>query len=108
MTLVETNPQLANKNSKHCYYTVEDQSTALQQYINPILAKRGRESGNPGMRKKFKSPQASIALPMHPHSLPLHGEKDGRTEPSHLLLPLGYCTGQTENLNRAAERAGEG
>ena len=73
MTLVENNPQLADKNNKDFYYTVEEQSKAVQQYFNPILAKRGRESGNSGMQKKFKSPQARIAHPLHPHSLPLHG-----------------------------------
>ena len=74
MTLVENNPHLADKNNKDFYYTVEEQSKAVQQHFNPILDKRGRESGNPGMRKKFKSAQASIAEPLHPHSLPLlHG-----------------------------------
>ena len=50
LTLVENNPQLADKNNKDFYYTVEEQSKAVQQYFDPILAKRGSESGNSGMQ----------------------------------------------------------
>ena len=63
MTLVENNPRLADKSSKDFYYTVEEQSTALLQYFQPniILAKRGRESGDTRMRKRFQSPRISRA-----------------------------------------------
>ena len=71
MTLVENNPHLADKNNKDVFYTVEEQSKAVQQHFNPILAKRGSESGNFDMQKRFRNPQASIAQPKHPHNLPL-------------------------------------
>ena len=71
ITYVENNPQLADKNNEDLYHTVEEQSKAVQQRFNPVLAKRGRESGDLDMHKRFRNPQASIAQPKHPHSLPL-------------------------------------
>ena len=71
ITYVENNPQLADKNNEDLYHTVEEQSKAVQQHFNPVLAKRGRESGDLDMHKRFRNPQASIAQPKHPHSLPL-------------------------------------
>ena len=60
MTLVENNYHSADKSSKDFsgYYTVEEQSAALRMYFdrNILLAKRGLETENSGMRKKFKSP----------------------------------------------------
>ena len=72
VALVENNPQTADLNNKDFYYTAEEQGTALRQHFEPniVLAKRGRESGDTGMRKRFQSPQVSRANPSHPLSLP--------------------------------------
>ena len=72
VALVENNPQTADSNSKDFYYTAEEQGAALQQHFEPniVLAKRGSESGDTGMRKRFQSPLVSRANPSHPLSLP--------------------------------------
>ena len=72
MALVENKPQLADKNSKDFYYAVEEQGAALLQYFQPniILAKRGCESGETGMRKRFQTPRVGRAKSSHPLSLP--------------------------------------
>ena len=105
---VENNPQLADKNSKDFYYIVEEQGAALLQYFrsNIILAKRVRESGNTGMRKRFQSPRVSRAKPLHLLSLPPPGlsiqyQTFDDAEPSPSKAPRTRSAAEVHEVPRA-------